>query len=111
MPEPITKSEIIGCFKANLVSLLKNNSSGTDDSRYWLVRNELGDVAIELEPPAEVEEIGGVPVPPCVVQDDKIFRPKQQNVIDFLMSFSLSRPDAQDIVDSIGMNPSVMDLR
>jgi hypothetical protein len=105
MSEPITNTEIIGYLQAHLISLLKTNSGGKNIPQLWLVRDDFGDITRAFELPAEAEGVGGVTAPAGVVQGSKIFRPKEQAVIAFLMAFSLSLPEAQSIIDSIGMEP------
>ncbi|VAX40271.1 hypothetical protein MNBD_PLANCTO02-1918, partial [hydrothermal vent metagenome] len=101
-PNPLSHEEIINyLIRGSLISILRQNmSGGRNQPRVWLCRNSLEDISHTF-----IEErglVGGEIIPSRTLYEEKIFRPKEKDVIAFLNSFGLSKKEAQIIIDKTG---------
>jgi len=102
---PIPKSAILRYFgESGLVEILRANlAGGRNQPRVWLTRTPQGAVTYTFA--ADRGLIGGGVIPFFALHGEKIFTPKRDEVVDFLLGFGLSRPEAEDVVASVGTAP------
>ena len=102
----LEKEQIINYLvNGGLIAILRSNwSGGRNQPRVWLRPDSVGNVTHTFEQERGV--VGGDVVPCMAVHDNKIFSPKREDVLTFLQSFQLDRPDAEKIVVSVGTAPS-----
>ena len=110
--EPVVPDrEAIRRYLSNggLITLLQANmTGGRNQPRAWLTFTRKGDVVGTLDP--ERGAIGGQVVPFFALHEGppgelKVFRAKRDAVIDFIMSFGLTRREAEEVIDAVGMAP------
>lgn len=100
----VRKDEILGYLKAGgLIAILRTNTGGRNPPRVWLCRDNLGNITHTFVP--ERGLIGGRVPPFLAYHFDKVFKPRREEVIDFLTSFGLNRSDAEDVVREVGTAP------
>ena len=87
-----------------LISILRSNlQGGRNQPRVWLRPDNVGNVTHTFDRGRGI--VGGETVPFGVVHDDRVFTPKQDEVLSFLRSFGLSDDDIQDVLSSVGVAP------
>jgi len=103
--QSISSDDIVRYLEnGGLVQVLKSNmSGGRNQPRVWLGRDSLGNVVHTFV--AERGEVGGATVPFFALQDNRISRPNLPEVLAFLSTFGLSKRDAQQVVDAVGIAP------
>jgi hypothetical protein len=90
--------------EGGLVAILQSNlAGGREQPRVWLSFTARGDLVHTFA--AERGVVGGSAVPPLALFDRKVFTPKQEEVREFLMSFGLTRPEAEDVIRAVGTAP------
>ena len=90
--------------QGGLLNILRSNTSGgRDQPRVWLRYDTLGNVTHTFT--ERHGQVGGRRVPFLSLHRDRIFRPKMQEVREFLESFGLSGGEAEDVIRSIGTTP------
>ena len=99
------KGKIVRYLKqGGLLAILQSNTSGgRDQPRVWLRYDTLGNVTYTF-----IErhgQVGGERVPFLAIHGERIFRAKLDAVRHFLMSFGLSRSEADDVIKSVGTAP------
>jgi hypothetical protein len=103
--DPIPEANVVDYLEhGGLVQILKSNSAdGANRPQVWLVRDSLGNVVHTFH--AEHGLVGGAVAPFFALHGNRIFTPKQQEVIDFLESFGLSVENAERVVRTVGTAP------
>lgn len=102
---PLPNSAIIQyLIHGGLTQILRSNGSGGKNaSQVWLTRDSLGNVVHTFA--AERGLVGGAPVPFLALHGSRIFKPKLEEVIDYLTTFGLSRDDARRVAGAVGTAP------
>jgi hypothetical protein len=87
-----------------LVTILRANlSGGKHQPRAWLLARLRGGVIHTFTQSRGL--VGGKTVPFFALQEDKVFTPKEGEVIDFLKSFRLNDQEAEEVVRYVGTAP------
>jgi len=87
-----------------LSAILRSNlAGGRAQPRVWLTTDPRGEVSYTYF--AREGLIGGATVPFLALHDGKIFTAKRDEVMDFLHDLGLSRPEAEDVIGTIGTAP------
>jgi hypothetical protein len=105
-PAPaLDKAAILRYLKeGGLVAMLRSNLTGDPNPpRVWLSYSPRGEVIHTFA--AERGLIGGEAAPFFALLVDKVYRPKTEEVIEFLSSFGLSREEAEEVVRAVGTAP------
>jgi hypothetical protein len=105
-PKPLVREEIIDYLKTGgLIAILRLNlGDGIRQPKVWICRDSLGGVTHTLS--EERGLIGGETVPLSTVHQGRVFKPKENQVLDFLMkSFRLHEGDAREVLNSVGVAP------
>jgi len=90
--------------EGGLVAILQSNlCNGQDQPRAWLSYTPEGDLTPTLL--AHRGVLGGAIVPYFALIEDKVYKAKQDQVLDFLTSFGLDREEAKEIVKAVGTAP------
>ena len=85
--------------EGGLISILVRNTR----ERVWLRRDSYGHV---IDTYVEGYSVTGGRVPPALaLRGEKIFTPKQDEVIEFVKSFGLTDADARQVVSRVGTAP------
>ena len=103
-PEPIPSSNIVAYLKnSGLTRILRSNLTGAGRRpRAWLKADAAGNVTHTFI--EEWGEVGGAAVPSSALHDRKIFDPKADEVFHFLLTFGLSKEEAKQVVESVGVS-------
>lgn len=103
-PTP-AKAEIIEFLKeGGLLSILRANlSGGPRQPHVWLCLDSHSNVTYTFA--AKDGALGGGAVPFWALQDESIFTPKRDEVLNFVAGFGLSQAEAEDVVRSVGIAP------
>lgn len=98
----VEKDRAIDYFRhGGLLSMLRSNlSGGRNQPQVWLTLDSLGNVTHTFYP--EWGLLGGETVPAGVIRGDKVYAPKQEEVLSFLESFGLDRAEAEGVLGSVG---------
>jgi hypothetical protein len=105
-PAPsLDKRRIIRYLKEGaLVTILRANlSGGRNQPQVWLTSTAQGEPTYTFI--AERGLVGGETIPFFALNGDKLFTPKEGEVIRFLTSFGLSRTEAKDVIRTVGTSP------
>ena len=90
--------------QGGLLAMLQSNiSAGKDQPRLWLRYDTLGNVTYTF-----IErhgQVGGERVPFLALHGERILSAKLDAVRHFLISFGLSRNEADDVIRSVGTVP------
>lgn len=86
-----------------LLAILRSNAGGRNQPRVWLRTDNVGGVTHTFV--AERGQFGGRPVPFGTLHGDRIFLPKQDEVVEFLASFGLDRPRIDEILRAVRTSP------
>jgi len=90
--------------EGGLVAILQASfAGGRSQPRVWLTFDSRGNVTHTFT--AERGLIGGAKAPHAALHEDKIFTPKQEQVVEFLTAFNLTRPEAEEVVRAVGTAP------
>ena len=84
-----------------LVQILRAAAEGRTAA--WLCRNSLGNLTHTFSPDRGI--VGGAIIPTNALHGHYIFRPKRDEVLDYLSTFGLSRTDAEQVIRSVGLVP------
>jgi hypothetical protein len=106
LSEAVSKASVIDYLKqrGGLVAILKENmSGGRDQPRAWLTITSPGNISHTFI--AARGMVGGATVPFYAMQNGKIFRPKTEEIAEFLAAFGLNRKESEDIIRSVGTFP------
>jgi hypothetical protein len=100
-----TKAAVSRYLKeGGLVAILRSNlGDGVDHPRVWLSYSPSGAVTHTFI--AERGVVGGAKVPYFALHERKVFTGKQDEVIAFLLTFGLTRGEAEEIVAAVGTAP------
>lgn len=100
-PAAPAKEEVVGYLKrAGLLSMLRAESE-VQQPRVWLCPNSLGDVTHTFYQDHGV--LGGQPVPARALLGRKIHEPRRADVVSFLRGFGLSKDEADEVIDAVGV--------
>ncbi|MBL8800033.1 MAG: hypothetical protein JNM56_39485 [Planctomycetia bacterium] len=104
-PAPLDRQAIIDyLIHGGLISILRTNlAGGKYQPRAWLSRSQLGNVTYTL-----VEErgmVGGAIVPVGAIYTNKVAKAKRDQVVKFVESFGLTRPEAERVISEVGTGP------
>jgi hypothetical protein len=99
------KAAMVKYFEnGGLVTILQANlCNGKDQPRAWLSFTPEGNVTHTLS--AERGVVGGATVPYFALLENKVYTAKQEQVLDFLASFGLNRPEAKQVIAAVGTAP------
>jgi hypothetical protein len=87
-----------------LIAILRLNlGGGRSRPRVWLSVDSNGQLTHTFD--SERGLVGGDIIPLFALQGEQIFTPKAEEVIGFLSNFELTRPEAEDVVRSVGTAP------
>ena len=103
---PLEKSEILEFLKnSGLVGMLISNPwREPEDPPAWLCRTPTGKITYTFSPSHGM--IGGKLVPHFTLwEGDKIDARKTDEVAEFLLSFGLTREEAEDVIRAVGVSP------
>jgi len=90
--------------EGGLLAILRSNlAGGRAQPRAWLTTDPQGGIAHTYF--AREGLIGGAAVPSLALHEGKIFAANREEVIDFLRHFGMSRPEAEDLIRTIGTAP------
>jgi hypothetical protein len=90
--------------EGGLVAILQASvAGGRSQPRVWLTFDPRGGVTHTFT--AERGLTGGAKAPRSAVYEDKIFTPKQEQVVEFLTTFNLTRAEAEEVVRTVGTAP------
>src|SRR5216110_3139550 len=90
--------------EGGLVAILRSHlGGGQNPPKVWLTYTARGDVIHTFV--AERGVVGGATVPFFALQGGNVFTDKQDQVVDFLTSFGLTQPEAQEVVARVGTAP------
>ncbi len=103
--ESISDGDIVNYLgHGGLVQILKANmSGGKNQPRVWLGRDSLGNVVHTFI--AERGSVGGATIPCSALHDNRVFTPRLDEVLSFLLTFGLSECDAKQVATAIGTAP------
>ncbi|SRR6266498_4783091 len=105
-PVPLPdKATVLKYLKeGGLVAMLQSNlCNGQDQPRAWLSYTPEGALTHTLIAYRGV--LGGAPVPYFALIEDKLYKAKQEQVLDFLASFALNRDEAKEVIEAVGTVP------
>jgi hypothetical protein len=102
---PPDRAAVIRYLKGGgLLDILRSNlGGGPNQPRAWLTFTSEGDATHTFDASRGV--LGGKTVPFFGLHEYKVFTGKREQVIDFLMSFGLTRAEAEDIIQAVGTAP------
>jgi hypothetical protein len=90
--------------EGGLVSILRANlSGGRNQPRAWLAFTPRGDPTHTFAQERGV--VGGARVPFFALHEDRVFTGKRDEVVSFLMSFGLTRREAEEVISTVGTAP------
>lgn len=100
--QTISKAEVVDYLKnSGLIQILRMNpSEGKNEPRVWLTRDSLGNVVHTFS--AERGIVGGGTIPFAAIYDYRISTAKRDEVLAFLMTFGLSKREANQLIEAIG---------
>jgi hypothetical protein len=92
--------------QGGLAELLQTNlRDGEDPPRVWLTFTPLGQLTLTLNPGLKVTG-KGTPAPFFAVLKNKVYAPDKAKVVEYLnTAFSLTREEAEDVVQAVGTAP------
>lgn len=104
-PKPLAREEIVDYLKwGGLIAILRSNLGGKNQPQVWLCRDSLGNLTHTFS--EERGLIGGETVPFFTVHQGRVFKPKENQVLSYLMkSFHLHEDDAREVLNSVGVAP------
>jgi hypothetical protein len=105
-PTPVpSKEQVLRYLRGGgLVQMLRSNlSGGPNPPRIWLTFTPLGDVTHTFL--ADRGLLGGGRVPFSALYGDKVFAPKECEVLEFVLSFGVSRAEAKELLHEVGTAP------
>jgi len=100
-----SKAAILKYLKeGGLVAILQSNlTGGKNQPRAWLTYTRQGDLTHTFL--GERGLLGGATVPFFALHEYKVFVGKEEQVIDFLASFGLTRHEAEEVIAAVGTAP------
>lgn len=101
----IPGNEIIDYLvNGGLIAILRcNTSGGKNQPRAWLCRDSLGNLTHTFV--KERGQVGGQMVPFFALHDDRVFEPKENEVLNFIQSFGLRIDQAKGVLKAVGQRP------
>lgn len=105
LASPLDKQRIIRYLEVGgLAKILQANLlGGRSQQRVWLTVTSQGETIHTFT--EERGQVGGETVPFFALHNGKVFTPRQEEVIRFLMSFGLTRVEAGAVLHVIGTSP------
>lgn len=90
-----SKARYIG---ENLVSILLQASGGTHPTCAWLYQQENGAWSHTFNKAIAVDGVGGAEIPIFCLADEKLFKPKESDVVNFLRAFQFTQPEIDAVI-------------
>jgi len=99
------KQNVLNYLKGGgLVEILRANlGGGRSQPRAWLTYTRRGELSHTYDSARGL--IGGSTIPFFALQGDRVFTPKAEEVIDFLMRFGLTHAEAAEVLAAVGATP------
>lgn len=99
---PISPEEVKEhMVNAGLIEILRSNMEGGKyQPRVWLGHDSLGNITHTFA--EERGSVGGAIPPISAIWNSRIHKQKVDKVIEFLMTFGLSKSDAEEVVKKVG---------
>jgi hypothetical protein len=90
--------------QGGLLAILQSNlGGGRSQPRVWLTFDPRGKIVHTFDKARGL--FGGKTVPFFALQEYLVFRPKEDEVIEFLTSFGSSESEARDVIKAVGTAP------